>query len=261
MLRHLGCSLPIQLWYLGEKELDQQMRVLVAPLKVECVDGNVVRKQHPVRILRGWELKPYAIIHSPFQEVMLLDADNVPVLNPEFLFETPQFRKTGAIFWPDREHFSASHPIWNLCGVPYRDEPECETGQIMVNKAKCWEALQLAMWYNENSDFFYQYQQGDKDTFHLAFRKLNKSYSMPSQGIHLIEDTFCQHDFNGRRVFQHRTSDKWDFFQCNKFIQDFWFEARCREYLEQLQQAWDGRIKDHARCANKRRTRSSVAKS
>jgi len=197
MLRRLGCTLPIQIWHLGEQEMDSQMRSLVAPLDVECVDAYELRKQHPARILGGWEVKPYAILHCSFREVMLLDADNVPVLDPEFLFETPQYLETGAIFWPDRGRFSASNPIWNICGVPYQDEPECETGQIVVDKARCWEPLKLAMWYNENSDFYYRYQHGDKDTFHLAFRKLDKSYAMPSRGIDSIEDTFCQHDFKG----------------------------------------------------------------
>ena len=44
MLRHLGCKLPVQLWYLGEREMDSQMISLLAPLGVECIDGNEVRK-------------------------------------------------------------------------------------------------------------------------------------------------------------------------------------------------------------------------
>src|SRR5207302_1106010 len=78
MLRRLGCDLPIELWHLGGKELDDRMKTLVARLGVRCVDGCKVRKKFPARILRGWELKPYAILHSSFREVLLLDADNVP---------------------------------------------------------------------------------------------------------------------------------------------------------------------------------------
>src|SRR5690242_20180037 len=76
LLRHVGCTLPVQLWYLGPGELDSYMEELVAPLGVECIDAWRVRDVHPARILRGWEVKPYSIIHSPFREVLLLDADN-----------------------------------------------------------------------------------------------------------------------------------------------------------------------------------------
>src|ERR1043165_7848826 len=54
VLRELGCTLPIQLWYLGEAEMDRQMKLLVKPLGIECVDAMKVRKRHPARRLRGW---------------------------------------------------------------------------------------------------------------------------------------------------------------------------------------------------------------
>ena len=40
MLRHVGCSLPIQLWHLGKHEVDGRMRCLLAPFAVECVDAE-----------------------------------------------------------------------------------------------------------------------------------------------------------------------------------------------------------------------------
>jgi hypothetical protein len=145
MLRRLGCRLPIELWHLGPKELDDPIRALVASLGVKCVDAFRMRRRFPVRRLRGWELKPYAILHSPFREVLLLDADNVPVVNPEFLFDTPQFHSTGAIFWPDytRDKNQKAAAIWRSCGLREPREPEFETGQIVLDKKRCWSALCL----------------------------------------------------------------------------------------------------------------------
>lgn len=242
MLRRHGCKLPIQIWYLTAKEMDERMKELVRPLGVECVDGREVRKMAPARILNGWELKAYAILHCPFKEVLLLDADNVPVVSPEFLFETPQYQETGAIFWPDYGRLGRDRPIWKICGIEYRDEPEFESGQIVVDKEKCWQAMALSMWYNEHSDFFYNHVHGDKETFHLAFRKVQKAYSMPSKPIHPLDDTMCQHDFEGRRIFQHRNLDKWNFQGGNKRIGGFLFEAECLAYLEELRKQWGGQI-------------------
>lgn len=144
MLRKLGCTLPIQLWHLGKRELDAHMKAIVKPLGVECVDALEMRKKFPARILNGWELKAYALLHNPFKEVLLLDADNVPVVNPEFLFELQEYKSTGAVFWPDIGRLGRERTIWNICGVPYQDEPEFESGQILVNKERCWKALKLA---------------------------------------------------------------------------------------------------------------------
>jgi len=241
MLRRTGCSLPIEIWHLGIEELDDQMKSLVRPLDVECVDATAVRKNFPARILGGWELKPYSIIHSRFQEVLFLDADNVPVVNPGFLFETPQFQQTGAIFWPDYGRLEKSQIIWDNCGLTRPEGPEFESGQIVVDKQRCWQALSLCMWFNEHSDFYYQHLHGDKETFHLAFHKMNKSFSFVSEPIHTLPGTMCQHDFAGNRIFQHRNTDKWNLFFRNKHVADFQFEDECRQYLRELQQQWDGR--------------------
>ncbi|HYG35988.1 MAG TPA: hypothetical protein VEC99_14455, partial [Clostridia bacterium] len=242
MLRRHGCDLPIELWHLGSREIDQEMKTLVRSLNVECVDALKLRRKHPARILHGWSLKPYSILHCRFREVLFLDADNVPVVNPEFLFETPQFQATGAIFWPDYGFGSSKKgaAIWRSCGLRVPHEQEFETGQILVDKERCWQALNLTMWFNENSDFYYQHVHGDKETFHLAFRKVKKSYSLVPHPIHPLPYTMCQHDFDGRRVFQHRNLDKWDLLLCNRQVKDFWFEKECLEYISQLTKLWNG---------------------
>ncbi|MGH7140461.1 MAG: hypothetical protein ACREHD_32400, partial [Pirellulales bacterium] len=151
MLRHVGCRLPIQFWHFTD-EIDDRMRSLVAPLGVACIDANAVEQGlgRRCRILNGWELKSFAILHCPYQQVLLLDADNVPVIDPSFLLETPEFAEHGAIFWPDPGPLPADCPMWEICQVPYREEPAFESGQIAVDKRRCWQALNLAMHYNEH---------------------------------------------------------------------------------------------------------------
>lgn len=262
MLRHLGCRLPIELWHRDEKEMDARMRALVAPFGVECINAREVRRGYPVRIRHRWALKPYAILRSRFREVLFLDADNVPVVNPEFLFAGHQFRELGAIFWPDYGQCrnKKTVPIWRSCGLRRPREQEFETGQILADKQKCWKALCLSLWFNENSDFYYQYLHGDKETFHLAFRKLGQPYALVPTPIRTLERTMCQHDFEGRRLFQHRNRDKWDYLMCNRKIKGFWFEEECRGYLKELQELWDGgfgRLENRKAVKSKRVLRSA----
>jgi len=242
MLRRLRSRLPIQLWHLGPSEVDGAMRRMVEKLDVECVDAIKISEQYPCRILSGWELKAYSILYSPFEEILLLDADNVPLAFPECLFEWTEYRKTGAVFWPDYHHLKQRSEIWAICGAPFRRGPQFETGQILVNKAKCWRALHLALWYNAFSDFYYQYIHGDKDTFHMAFLKLNQRYAMPSRRIESLDGTMCQHDFFGNRIFQHRNTDKWCFETDNKCVSGFLFEDECRSFVHLLRKEWSGNI-------------------
>jgi hypothetical protein len=187
-------------------------------------------------------------LRSRFREVLLLDADNVPVMNPDYLFDTTEFKKTGAIFWPDFYFANGrkARPIWRSCGLLAPKEREFESGQILVDKQRCWRALCLAMWFNENADFYYRYIYGDKETFHLAFRKLNQKYRLVKKPIRRLTGTMCQHDFEGRRLFQHRNMDKWNLFLNNRKVPGFWFEKDCRRWVSRLRDLWDGNINHDA---------------
>lgn len=252
LLRRHGCALPIQFWHFGEEEIDERMRRLVAPYGVECVDAQIVARGLGKPLAKGWPLKPFSILHSPFQEVLALDADNSPIRNPEYLFEGNAFLDTGAIFWPDVGRTEPKREIWRLMGVPFRSEPEFESGQIVVNKALCWEPLNLAMWMNEpgRAEFFYKIIWGDKDTFRFAWHKFGFPFAMTPAPLQMLTvlggpcggGVMCQHDLEGERIFQHRNLLKWQLYGDNPRVPGYFFEAESREYIDELRTLWNGRI-------------------
>lgn len=248
MLRHLGCRLPIELWHLGPGEVSAQMQGLVGAHDVRCVDAFEVRRQFPVRRLNGWELKPYAILHSAFAQVMLLDADNVPARDPSYLFDEPEFKRLGAMFWPDRwrrpgdPHAFLQPSAWAECGLEFREGPEFESGQVLVDKQRCWRPLQLTMFINENSEHYYRHFYGDKDTYRLAWLRCGHAYAMPATPVATSPGTevFYQHDMAGRVVFQHRLV-KWQLDGPNYRHRSFAGEATCLGFLDELRAAWSER--------------------
>jgi len=152
----------------------------------------------------------------------------------EYLFDAPPYRRLGAAFWPDFDRLEPHRAIWRICGVPYRDEPEVESGQLIIDKRRCWQPLQLAMHLNEHSDFYYDYVHGDKETFHMAWRMLGRDYAMVPHPLRPLDRTMCQHDFRGRRVFQHRNLAKWVLGPGNPRIPGFRFEDVCLGFLDEL---------------------------
>jgi len=239
MLRRSGCTLPVEVWHLGVREYDTHWAQLVEPFDVRCVDACEVRKTYPHQRLHGWELKPYAITHCPFKEVLYLDADNVPIVDPAFLFDTPQYQEHGTIFWPDFGRLGPDRSAWRVFGnIPYRDEPEVESGQIVIDKSRTWDCLMLCHWYMQNSNnFFFYHVHGDKEVFHVAWRKLDRAYAMPARGIDALPCVMCQHDFQGRRIFQHRNMRKWSLSR-NPETPGFLYERECFEYLDELRRRW-----------------------
>lgn len=214
VLRHVGCTLPVEVWHLGPKELDPLMEVVLQPYgPLVWRDGIAEAKRLGIerRILGGWELKPFAVQHSAFAEVLFLDADCYPTRDPSSIFDFDGYRGLGAIFWPDLNPLKGKQ--WQSVGLEDRREKAFESGQFLVNRVKCWKALALTNYMNDHSDFwcnmgggpgFY----GDKDTFHACWRKLGQDYVMAPRCRYSVH-TYLQRDPDaGDVLFQHRTRDK-----------------------------------------------------
>jgi len=244
LIRHFGCTLPIQLWYLGDGECDPYMKRLLQPLGVECVDARQVETENPCRILCGWELKPFATLHSPFAEVLFLDADNGVVRNIEYLFDTPQYREHGAIFWPDYACWTLKSDVWRIFGMDdmierAESESAFESGQYLIDKGRCWRELRMALWYAEHSDFVFRVVYGDKECFHLAWRFLGTEYAIPPKAPGWNMHTIVQYDFDSRVVFQHRCQDKWRL-GSNRRNNSLANEELCFNLVADLRKRWDG---------------------
>jgi len=67
---------------------------------------------------------------------------------------------------------------------------------------------------------------GDKEVFHMAWRKLDQPYAMPSRPIDALPGVMCQHDFDDKRLFQHRNMRKWSFYN-NPATPGFLHENQC----------------------------------
>ena len=241
----LSCTLPVQLWHIGPQEISPIMRRLLEELEVELVDADTVRIVHPTRLVDGWQLKPYAILHSRFREVLLLDADQVPVRDPSEVFRWPQYLDTGALFWPDTVDLAAHNPVWSLCGLAPRQCVSLDSGQLLVDKEKHWSALHLTLQLNEQAEIFYRLIYGDKDTFLIGWLLAGAPRAVvPHQPL---IDPRCriQRDFDGEPLFQHRTNAKWTYAEPQVKIPNFIHEQACRSFLSDLRYAWNGRLSLH----------------
>ena len=240
--RTLGCTLPIEVWYVGSSELSPPMRSLLQELGAQPVDAISVAKRRGADLLEGWPLKPFALLHSRFREILLIDADNVPIANPNSLFDHPHFTETGAVFWPDLVRLSRENPMWSIAGIPFRDIPSLESGAILVDKARAWRGLVLAHWMNQRAEFFYKFLYGDKDTFLFAWLMLGLPFHIVQYPPKRLPFTICQRGFDGSVIFQHRNEEKWVLFGNNRRVDGFRHEDVCFALLDELRQKWDGRI-------------------
>jgi hypothetical protein len=178
LLRKLGVKLPIEVWHAGEDEIPPWGRKAFESCDVSLHDVMPFCPGRTLKEMRGWPIKPAALMHSTLREVLFYDADCFPLRSPEFLFETPEYANHRALFWPDNRfhRMVPNASIWPLTGMEYRGDTEFETGIFVLDKQSCWAELCLAEWMNAHSSFWYDHVLGDKDTFYLAWRKRGRSY-------------------------------------------------------------------------------------
>ncbi|KAI8097722.1 mannosyltransferase putative-domain-containing protein [Halteromyces radiatus] len=182
LLRHYGCSLPIEVWHLNDEQPNDTLMVQLLKVKALPRDLSDHHLLRPIDHRRGgnkqFQIKVAAIINSAFEQVIYLDSDNIPTRDLTFLFDIPQYKETGALFWPDFWKTHGENSIHDILDVDCKDEWEQESGQMVINKLKSWYPLQLAWYMNDHHDIYYQFLNGDKDTFRFAWKALKTPFFM-----------------------------------------------------------------------------------
>lgn len=130
LLRQYGCALPVEIWHLPDEQPDEeQARELqdVGAVARDLAEQSLPRRiDHRRDADKQFQIKAASIINSDFEEVLYLDSDNAPSRDPTFLFDSPNYKRTGALFWPDFWKTHAENKIFDVLNVPCRDEWEQE---------------------------------------------------------------------------------------------------------------------------------------
>lgn len=213
ILRDQGCVLPIELWHFADEPMPWFVRRKLA--------GWGVTARALPDLPTGYASKPYAILHSRFEEVLFLDADNTPIRNPEYLFDSEAWRHTGAVFWPDYQMAPADAAWREIAGIDPVDTLQQESGQLLIDKRLHRSALERTMSLNREyhriSPLLWG-AKGDKDTFQLGWYGSGHRFHMVEtypggcgflRGDTVASNTIVQHDTGGQPLFLHKNGRKW----------------------------------------------------
>lgn len=192
ILRSLGCNLPIEVMYVGDRDLNRDSRQ-----DLEELEGVVTRDISAMIHTHGWNVaswaaKPFAILLSSFREAIFIDADSFFFVNPEVMFDYPEYVKTGALFFRDRLIMPESKKSWLQSILPQpvsKNVKETrlwkgdsghqqESGVLVVDTYRHFIAMLFVLRMNgpdRDGDAargkvgVYDMVYGDKETFWLGF--------------------------------------------------------------------------------------------
>lgn len=212
LLRHLGCNLPVDWFYINEQEMPNKWLEIIEQIpNVSCINLKLNEKKFNNKALGGWQAKIEAILNTDADEVLYLDADNFVWRNPEYLFRSDLFKENGAILWKDVSSWEEERlkGLERYFGMAPQHKSQTESGQMLFDKNKCMKALEKVRGYNLNSEKTYKVVYGDKDTFYFGFLTTNTPFGFIKTPPNVGRGCLLQHDMYGEVLFTHLTGGKW----------------------------------------------------
>ncbi|KAH7165656.1 mannosyltransferase putative-domain-containing protein [Dactylonectria macrodidyma] len=194
MLRRTGCGLPVEVFVPNEDEYEAEIcEGYLAKLNAKCV--VLARFQAPTTNgdsealeIKHYQLKAASLLLSSFSEVLLLDSDSIPLVDPSTdIFDAEPYLSHRLITWPDFWGATESPQFWHIAGQSHFPDnlppASSESGQLVVDKGTHLASLLLATYYNMfGPDYYYPLLsqgalgQGDKETFMAAAVALDEKY-------------------------------------------------------------------------------------
>ncbi|KIZ06002.1 hypothetical protein MNEG_1958 [Monoraphidium neglectum] len=154
--------------------------------RVRLVDGLAFHEQHlrplaPHREMpggiRGFGAKVHALCFvTSFEQVLMLDADNLAVQDPTRLFSDPGFLAHGNLFWQDFwTDMWVNLSIYRLLAmeVPWEADPTelaAEAGQVLLDRVRHYDTLEYLWLLATHPEVRLLWMEADAGgiAFHLA---------------------------------------------------------------------------------------------
>ncbi|CAF4896950.1 unnamed protein product [Rotaria socialis] len=204
-LQSIGNTMSIEVMFSTSTDLSASNQKLLKNQfpTVRLVDLSTIFNDSYLE-LRGWEIKPFAVLASRFQHVLLIDSDVLFLEKPSALFENELYLRTGTLFFYDRFDLSPKALRWvrsismkSTGTIPHRTQ---ESGVVVIDKGRTLMGLLSTCKLNEHEQrerVTYKHLHGDKDTWWLGFHLVDMAYSfIPSLTAsigHIHRRNVCGH--------------------------------------------------------------------
>lgn len=224
MLRRTGSTLPVEVFMESKNNYEKEIcEIVLPPMNATCMIFSEILEAVPHRLkMSRYQLKALALGFSSFDDVLLLDADNLPVEQPENLLNSEPYLSKGFVSWPDYWANTASPKFYEISMQPVPPTSEraaSEAGQLLLSKGKHASLLLLILYYNYyGPNHYYKLlsqspagerdRETDKETYLAAAMSLNASFHTVTTNIETLGYTQV-HDnrFKGAGMVQHNPED------------------------------------------------------
>ncbi|KAH3684733.1 hypothetical protein WICPIJ_004319 [Wickerhamomyces pijperi] len=116
-LRETGSKLPVEVFMPSDSDYSQDLCERVFPaFGAKCLLMSNYLDTAKFK-LQGYQLKSMALMLTSFEKVLMLDSDNYPLKNPDYLFINEPFTSKHMVIWPDFWRRSTSPLLYDIAGI------------------------------------------------------------------------------------------------------------------------------------------------
>ena len=203
ILRTSGCTLPIELFYADESELTEENIRLLETLHVTCINIQSVSLFENYNA-KNFSIKALALYLSSFDETIWIDADIIPLINFDRLFDIAAYKAHHHLFFEDIFSYDKKENgmtqttklVYERLGVTLeKGTPETDSGMFMFHKSKLHPTcISFIVSLNCSQRLLYKLVYGDKELYRLA--------------IMMVNTTFCSNELTPRCIGKYFEKEK-----------------------------------------------------
>jgi len=145
MLRAVGSTLPVEVWM---KDKSEELDGWCAEMVRDGMSCRRLQDHMDVSVLPNpYQWKVFVMLFSSFEEFIFLDADDMPIRNPDVVFDSEVYHEHGAILWPDYWKHTGSPWLPYVIGLSddqsnmLEGTKTAESGQVVWNKRWHWKVI------------------------------------------------------------------------------------------------------------------------
>ena len=160
MLRRTNCTLPVEVIVSSNDDATSPLCTnMLSSLNAKCIAMEPSigpEEDNPELIANRYLNKLFALLLSSFDDTLLLDSDNLPVMNPASYFDEEPYLTRGLVAWPDFWGSSVSKKHTQITSpTSHSLNATVESGQLLMSKSKHASTLLLAFYYNYHGPGYY----------------------------------------------------------------------------------------------------------
>ncbi|KAL1959346.1 hypothetical protein VTO42DRAFT_2149 [Malbranchea cinnamomea] len=225
MLRRTGSKLPMEVFLASDEEYEPYICNVVFPkLNAKCIVMDHILKASADDVdIGAYQLKPFAMLFSSFEDILFLDADAFPIRDPSVLFSSDPFVTYRMVTWPDFWGSSTSKLYYQISSqaMPAMTaRASTESGEILMSKPTHRKTLMLSTYYNYYgpSHYYALFSQGaagegDKETFLAAAAVVSESFYQVSEPIQALGHRSADGGMVGSAMVQYDPTEDYELTQ------------------------------------------------